>query len=298
MKFFDLISQNLFFDSHCHLNAEQFDTDRAEVVDRAEKAGVKAIIDVGTDLKSSKKAVENAAKYEIVYVAVGVDPEILIPDSDLFDEKVFSLDDDEFEKWLENIYAELAELIEPVKIAKNEKVLMIGETGIDNYWLEKNENLTSELKKKSLERQIQLFRMHCKLAKKFKKPLTIHSRNAIEKCLAVLTEEKVDKNLAVFHSLTPDIGDDEKQFEEKVLKILKSGYYVGVNGIITFKNADLIRNVYSKIIGEKIENINLQNLFTHKFILETDAPFLAPEPYRGQRNEPAFLKHIFQLKQN
>jgi len=276
-SFQDFISQSLLFDSHCHLNAEQYDNDRDEVVERARKAGLKAIIDIGIDIKSSKKVIENSKKYEIVYASVGIDPENLIPGSDLFDQSLFDLSAEDFAKWLEGKFEELK------KLAEYEKVIMIGETGMDNYWLTKSDELDQETKERSLKRQEQLFRMHCKLAKNVNKPLTIHSRNAIEKCLQILQEEKVSPEMVVFHSLTPDIGDTEEKFFSKVNKIINYRYYIGINGIITFKNADLIRSVYKKVFGVYGKR---------NFLLETDGPFLSPEPYRGKRNEPKNISNI------
>ncbi|MBD3280782.1 hypothetical protein GF389_04635, partial [Candidatus Dojkabacteria bacterium] len=280
MTFASLLKNLKLFDSHCHLNDSSFDPDRNEVVERALKNGVEAIVDIGIDIKSSKKAIQNAEKYDSVYAAVGVDAENLIPGSDLFQKELFELPDVEFDKKLGQLKKELSEL------ASHDKVIMIGETGMDDYWLQKSieeEKIAEGDREESLKRQEKMFRVHCEIAKEKGKPLSIHSRNAIEKCLQVLEEKKVPEDLAVFHSLTPDIKDSEKEFEQKVRRILGQGYLIGVNGIVTFKNADLIRNVYKKFftLGE-----DLEKMYEAGFIFETDAPFLAPEPKRGERNEP------------
>lgn len=279
MKFSDLITQNILFDSHCHLNTAEFDADRDEVVARAKEAGVKAIIDIGIDLDSSKKAIQDAQKSEIVYASVGIDPEILIPGTDLFNQEIFDLDDEAFEKWLEQSFLDLE------KLAKEKKVLLIGETGMDNFWLEKSGTVSPEDKEKSLARQEALFQRHCDLAKKIEKPLSVHSRNAIEKCIEVLGNKGIPQTFAIFHSLTQDIEDNTESFEQKVRKILEKGFYIGVNGIVTFKNAELIRKAYKNAL-------NKNNEYKKKFLLETDAPFLAPEPYRGKRNEPSWVVEI------
>lgn len=293
LSFANLIEQGVLFDSHCHLSVKGFDVDRAEVIARAEKAGVKAIIDIGVNMDTSKKAVKDAEEFDIVYAGVGVEPENLVPDSDLFDEAAFGLSDNDFEKWLEEIYQALKVL------AQNEKVLMIGETGIDNFWLEKgvkDGSISPDQQEKSLKRQAALFQMHCRLSKELHKPLSIHSRNAINLCLDIVKEAGIEKGQCVFHSLTLDIGDTEESFYDKVKAILNSGYYIGVNGIITFKNAQILRNVYLKIANEKLQKSQSQLDFTTAYgvgyLLETDAPFLAPEPHRGQRNEPGFLINI------
>jgi len=176
MKFSDLLQQGVLFDSHCHLNEKAYDADRDEVVERAAQAGVSVIIDMPTDIESSKKAIENAAKYDMIYAAVGVDAENLIPVSDLFDSEIFELSDVDFKHWTNEVYTKL------LALASNPKVLMIGETGMDNYWLVKaveNGKLTKEDAKKSLERQRLLFDIHIRLSQATGKPMSIHSRNEI-----------------------------------------------------------------------------------------------------------------------
>lgn len=289
MQFQDLINQNRLFDSHCHLNAQQYDHDRDEVVRRAEEAGLSAIIDIGTDIESSKKVIENARKYDIVHASVGIDPEILIPGSDLFDSRVFDLDDSEFQKWLDA----RCQMLDAM--AERSEAMMIGETGIDNYWLQQDTadsgQLTVEQKERFLLRQELLFRMHARLAKKYDKPLSIHSRNAIERCLRVLEDEKIPKGLAVFHSLTPDIDDSQEDFDRKVRKILSRGYYVAINAIATFKSAEVLRDVYKSILDN---DLKIENFYKNNLIFETDGPFLAPAPHRGMRNEPGYVLDTFE----
>ncbi|MBN1331546.1 TatD family hydrolase [Candidatus Dojkabacteria bacterium] len=285
MRFIDIVKNASLFDSHCHLNDSTFDNDRDDVVKRAQSSGVEVIIDIGINIESSKKAIQNTEKYELVYASVGIDPENLIPGSDLFDEKISNLSDADFDKQLDDWNSDLEEL------AEDEKVLMVGETGLDNFWFTKAlvaGELNEVQAQKSLERQERLFKMHCELSKQTKKPLTIHSRNAINLCLEILQEEKIPEQTAVFHSLTPDIDDDEENFRKKVEEILSRGYFIGVNGIITFKNAKIIRNVYKKFF----ELGDLEKMYEAGFIFETDAPFLAPEPKRGERNEPGNLGHL------
>ena len=287
MYVIELFKKGILFDSHCHLNDSSFDKDRDDVVKRAKNAGVEHIIDIGIDVESSKKAVANSKKYTSLFASVGVDPENIIPGSDLFHKELFDLSDGEFAKKLESLRKELGEL------AKNEKVLLIGETGIDNYWLTKSVesgDIDSEDQRKSLQMQEMLFRMHCQLSKKSQKPLTIHSRNAIDDCLEILTEEDIPARMAIFHSLTPDIGDNEEKFYKKSGQILEKGYLIGVNGIITFKNAEMIRNVYRKFF----ELGDLEKMYKAGFVFETDAPFLSPEPKRGERNEPGNLVYILE----
>ncbi len=297
MKTFEeIIQKNVLFDSHCHLNDLAYDDDRNDVVTRAIGANVEFIIDIGVDLDSSIKAIASAKKYKQVYASVGVDPEILIPGSDLFDEQIFDLDDVGFQNWLEFIKKELNSL------AKQEKVIMIGETGIDNYWLQKSD-LEERIRRISLDRQADLFKVHSQVAKANNMPLSIHSRNAIDKVLKILISEKIEKRKAVFHSLTPDNLDTEAIFESKWKEIINSGYYIGINAISTYKGANLLKAQLIKHISlntgiSRLSSIYLQNelksLYDAQVLFETDGPFLAPAPYRGQRNEPSYLKNIIE----
>lgn len=287
-NFEELVKNHLLFDSHCHLNVSEYDEDRDEVVTRAEDAGLKAVIDIGIDLPSSKKSVQISSKYGIVRSAIGVDPENLIPGSDLFDKVIFDYSDDEFSRWLEKVRFELKEL------ADSEHVFMIGETGMDNYWVQENKNLSVEQRETSLRRQQDLFDIHIGLSKQTGKPLSIHSRNASVRCLEQIQAHEVSNS--VFHSLTPDTGFSSEDYYEIVNRILEAGNYIGMNGIVTFKNASLIREVYLKVLKEKRKNINRNNLveslYEAGFILETDGPYLSPEPFRGKRNEPGYITFI------
>lgn len=295
----NLLGKKILFDSHCHLNAKEYDQDRSKVISRSKDKGIEVIIDIATDIEASEKSIQLADAFkESVYASVGIDPEILIPNSDLFDKSIFELGDKEFERWLEEIYQTL------LKLARDPRVILIGETGIDNYWLENNQTISQEDKHKSLERQKRLFQQHIKILKELKKPMSIHSRNAIDLCLELLHDDQVEKKQAIFHSLTPDTTDDISSFEHKVSQILKRGYFIGVNGIVTFRNAEMIRKTYNKILKEeffvfgenKINQKTLEQkldfLYKNNFILETDGPFLAPEGHRGERNEPGFLMEV------
>ncbi len=284
-NFEDLISANKLFDSHCHLNSNDYDGDRGEVVKRAKASRLDAIIDMGVDIRSCKKAIKFSRKYDIVKASAGIDPENLIPGSDLFKKTIFDLSEQRFQNWLTDTKDELTQL------ASQDNVYMIGETGMDNFWLSRNTTLSLEEKQKSLSRQEDLLKVHIGLSKQIGKPLSIHSRNASSRCLELLTT-----NNNVFHSLTPDIGFTAEKFYQVANKILESGNYIGINGIITFKNAALIRDTYLKIIKEKTKNLDKYNLleilYQTGFVLETDGPYLAPAPHRGERNEPAYISFI------
>ena len=132
----------------------------------------------------------------------------------------------------------------------------IGETGIDLYW---NDTY--------LEQQVEAFRLHIALAKEFHLPLVIHARNSFHEIFEVMDQENDDSLQGVFHAFTGDV--------KQACKIIDYGFKIGIGGIVTFKNAGLDRIA---------KNIALEHI-----VLETDAPYLAPAPNRGKRNEPAYL---------
>lgn len=241
------------FDSHCHSQMAQYNKDREEVIGRALKEGV-FMICVGTDLETSRQAVELVQKQEGMWASVGLHP------NDNLNEK-----------------------FEPEKyrgLLQQEKVVAFGEIGLDYYRTEKPED-----QKFQKERFIQ----QLELAKELKKPLILHCRDgksgstgrAYKDMTEILKNYKLKiGNSAlhgVVHSFTGTINE-AKQF-------LDLGLYLGFNGIITFARQ------YDEIVRE----IPLE-----KILLETDAPFLTPEPYRGKRNEPAYVvevaKKIAELK--
>jgi len=232
----------MLIDTHAHLNFEKFSADYKETIDRAFKADVKAIINVGSNLETSKKAIEIANEYpKDVYAAIGLHP---IHVRGVYPEQSRG------EEFIEADFD---------KLAKNKKVVAIGETGLDYYY----DKSTSSLQK-------ELFKKHIKLAQKTSKPLILHSRDAGEDVLSVLMEEKTDVT-AVMHCF------QENWAFAKV--ILDMGYFISFTGLITFaKNYDTF---------EVIEKMPLDRL-----LIETDCPYMTPEPYRGKRNEPAYIIEV------
>jgi TatD DNase family protein len=307
--FKNLISKNILFDSHCHLHFDNYDKDRDEVVDEAVNNEINTIIDVGVNLKESKKALKNSKKYEVVFTTTGVHPETCIKGSDLYI--------DDFQKTLDEFEA-CKQLLADCNddSSKVDRIIMIGETGLDFYWTKKG-SLSSEEENESKQNQIKLFRKHIELSLDYGLPLTIHSRDAISECLNVLESSlrsllKSGKNKlssfnnhsevkGVFHSLTPETDDDERSFYQKVNEILESGFMIGLNGIFTFKNAGLLRSVFIKVLKEKIKassQIRPLDFYNAGFVFETDGPWLSPQGKRGERNEPANIKIIYDFVQN
>lgn len=142
---------------------------------------------------------------------------------------------------------------------KMERCIAVGETGIDLYW-----------DKKYLDQQKESFRVHIRWAKEFGLPLVIHARESFDEIFSVMDEEYSPELKGVFHSFAGTAGQAEK--------ILAYDFYLGINGIVTFRNSSLAE--ISKVIP------------SDRILLETDAPFLAPAPYRGKRNESAYIPEI------
>ena len=242
-------------DVHCHLNFHAFEKDCDEVIKRAFEAGVTKIINVGTKIDSSQKAVELAKERENLYAIVGIHPHHA----------------DKLEKGWENQLERFA------KDAK--KVVAIGECGLDYYRYKSNDIVDPKLQKEVFIKQIEL-------AYKLKLPLQIHNRQAGKDIIDILISHKsyLINPPGMFHCMSGDIA-----FLKKVLDL---GFYVGFDGNVTYKGI------------AKGENIDLKKLVRFapldRIAVETDSPFLAPEPRRGERNVPEYViilgKYIADLK--
>jgi TatD DNase family protein len=270
--FFDK-NHSTLFDSHSHLNAIEFDKDIDDVVQRSFDSGVLHIVDVAVDFDSSKKSITLAKKFlGIVFATVGIDPETQVPGSSLYKTIV------DFDSYLHNYFNELFKLIED----NQEFVVGVGETGVDNYWI-KQSSISVEEQEKVTENQLALLNIHIELARHFNLPLTLHSRGYESELIDCLHGKGVT---GVFHSYTGDL--------ETAKRILDSGFGLGINGIITFKNAQAMRDMYKQLLkGVKINSP--EDLYSRNIFLETDAPYLSPD--RGVRNEPRNIADIFKFIQ-
>ena len=223
-------------DTHTHLNDDKFADDVPDAVARARAAGVRRCINMGDTLASSKKAVELAHAYEGLFAGVGIHPE---------EARELTADDD----------AQLA------KWAEDEKVVCIGEIGLDYYWVK--DEPTRELQRRIFIHQLDL-------ARQLHLPVCIHDRDAHADTLAILKKEGQGIP-TVLHCYSGSV--------EMAREFLKIGCYLGTDGPLTFKNASKLLNV--------IRDMPLERL-----LVETDAPYMAPVPMRGKRNEPAFVRFI------
>lgn len=233
-------------DSHCHIDGEQFHADRDEIVRRAREAGVAAMLNVGTGDPHSddfRKAVAAAERYDNVFASVGVHPH----DAKLYDDRAEE------------------HLIELVR--SSEKVIAWGEIGLDFYYDHSPRDV-----------QIEVFRRQIRTARELDLPIIIHSRDADEATVAVLTEEcseKLKTETAQFRGgIMHCFGGSPKMAED----LMNLGFLISFAGNITFKKAENLR--------EAARVVPLDRL-----LVETDCPFLTPVPLRGKRNEPAYVIH-------
>lgn len=225
-----------FIDTHCHLNDEKFSADLIEVVERAKIAGVNRIINFGDTLKSSAAVVELAEKFEGMFAGVGVHPEEISDFDKNSAEKIFEL-------------------------AKNKKVVAIGEIGLDYYWEKDSE-------KRLLQQKI--FVEQLEIAKNLNLPVCIHEREAHGDALKILKSDA--KNLrGVMHCYSGSL--------EMAKELWKMGWLIGVDGPLTFKNSAKLPEIVKAAPREVL-------------LIETDSPYLAPVPNRGKRNEPAFVVDV------
>ena len=238
-------------DTHCHLNFESFDTDRPAVVARAQAAGITRILNPGVDLSSSQSAVMIAGAFEPVFAAVGVHP-------------------NDAQTWSQTSLTQLNTL------ARQPKVVAIGEIGLDYYW----DRTPISLQRVILEQQLDL-------ASELGLPVIIHVRDkspddmpAMRDALSILTNWTSglnNKNPAlaqrpgVLHSFSGDTS--------AALNANRLNFRIGITGPITYKKADRLREVAASVP----ENL---------LLIETDAPFLTPHPHRGERNEPALVRYV------
>jgi TatD DNase family protein len=221
-------------DTHCHLDLAQFDTDRAEVVDRARAAGVERVLVPGLDLASSRRAVALAEQFAEVRAAVGVHP-------------------NSAEDFTAETLAELRDL------ARHEKVDAIGEIGIDLYW-----------KTVALDKQQEAFQAQLELAADVGRPVIIHDRDAHAEVMAGLRAAASPRGV-VLHAFSGG--------KEMAAEAVAAGYYLGVDGPLTYKKNAALRALFAALPLDRI-------------LVETDAPFLTPQPRRGRRNEPAYVRDV------
>ncbi|MBU2063098.1 MAG: TatD family hydrolase [Candidatus Omnitrophica bacterium] len=238
----------MLVDTHCHLNFSQFDADRDLVIKRAQEQDVKIIINVAADMATSKQSVDLAASYTDIFAAVGVHPHYV--------------NELQGEKAIEIIRA----------LAKNTKVVAIGEVGLDYYRFGKTQSKACGIDE-SKAKQRRMLAGFMQLAAELKLPLIFHCRDAAQDMLSVITKEGKAGMRGVMHCFSQD-----KKFLRTCLDL---GLYISFTANITYKNSQNLRELVSYTPLKRL-------------LLETDAPYLAPQTLRGKRNEPAYLKFTAQ----
>jgi len=221
----------MFIDSHCHLSKEYYE-DLNKIINNCKKNQVNILIISGCDKKSIIEGLEIIKKYTNIYMTIGFHPseEDKTTEEDLI--------------WLEKL------------INSNDKIIGVGEIGLDYYWTKNNKESQKILFKKQLD-----------IAARLNLPVVIHTREATQETYNILKEYNLK---GIIHCYSGSL--------EMAKEYIKLGYKIGIGGVLTFKNSNLV---------EVVNNIDLKNI-----TLETDSPYLAPTPYRGKQNSPEYIPII------
>ncbi|MFX4262890.1 TatD family hydrolase [Pelotomaculum propionicicum] len=222
------------FDTHAHLNDENYNEDRDEMIQRARQAGIRHIVNIGFNLASSRESIKLADSYDLIYAAVGIHPH-------------------------DAAEAGPGYLEELEKMALHPKVAAIGEIGLDYY---------RDLSPRPVQRKVFVEQMA--LAKKLQKPIIIHDRDAHGDMMDILRKEKLGPSGGVMHCYSGSW--------EMARELLDMGFYISIAGPVTFSNAARLKDVAARVPRDRL-------------LIETDAPYLTPAPYRGRRNEPAHIQY-------
>ena len=226
-------------DTHCHLDFQIFDQDRHQILERAAQHKVTRIINPGTNIETSKAALQMASQFPSVSAAVGIHPN-------------------------EDLDLDKATLRQLRTLSSHPNVVAIGEIGLDYF-----RNITPP------DKQKHRFRIQLDLASELGLPVIVHCRDAYEDTINIISEWQssmgVKPNSGVFHSFSG--------LKNHANTIIEKGFYIGVTGSITFNKSDNLRDI---VAGLPLTHI----------LIETDAPFLSPQPNRGKRNEPAFVRWV------
>ncbi|MBU5674232.1 TatD family hydrolase [Paenibacillus brevis] len=223
------------FDTHTHMDSKNFDEDRAETIERAREQGVTRMINIGFNRETIPTTMKFAEEYEFIYAAVGWHPQ------DAITMKEEDLD------WI-------------AELCKHEKVVAIGEIGLDYYW---------DTSPKEVQHEV--FRKQIRLARQLGMPISIHNRDAHEDVVRILREEKASEIGGVMHSFSGSW--------EIAKMCLDMNFHLSFGGPITFKNAKQPKEVLMKTPLDRL-------------LIETDSPYLTPHPFRGKRNESGYVRLV------
>lgn len=225
----------MIFDSHTHLNAEQFNEDIPETIQRAKELGVSEMAVVGFDTPTIEKSLALSKKYPFIYSIIGWHP----------------TEAGSYSKEIEEDLQQKLTL---------PKVVALGEIGLDYHWMEDPKEV-----------QDKVFRRQIAIAKEMNLPISIHMREAIEDTYQILKEEDVRDIGGIMHSYSGDA--------EWAKRFLELGMHLSFSGVVTFKKTTDVQEAAQIVPLDKL-------------LVETDAPYLAPVPYRGKRNEPGYTRYV------
>lgn len=248
------------FDTHAHYNDEKFDNDRKQIIQDIYNSNVTMLVNAGYSVESSIKAIEIAKDYDWMFNIVGVSPNDIAESIDEIDKQISNIE--ELVKKDKNIVKDVeSDTAKSLNIVNNNrKIVAIGEIGLDYYWNKENK----DLQKYAFIKQIEL-------ANKYNLPIVIHTREAVDDTIDILKNKIEATKKGVFHCCPLN--------RELVKQGLKMEFYISFAGPVTFKN--------SKNANEIIQMVPLD-----KMVIETDSPYLAPEPHRGTRNDSRNVRYI------
>lgn len=224
----------MIFDTHAHYDDRQFEEDRAELLGSMQEQGVGMIVDAGSDIASWDKIGQLTEQYPFIYGAIGVHPD-----------EVGELDEEKMQRM--------------EKLLSGEKMVAVGEIGLDYYW----DKEKCDLQKKWFIRQLEL-------ARQLDLPVIIHSREAAADTMEIMKQHAKGLD-GVIHCFSYSL--------EQAKEYVNMGFYLGIGGVVTFKNGKKLKEVVGKIPLESL-------------VLETDSPYLAPVPHRGKRNNSQNLVYV------
>ena len=226
----------MLIDTHVHLNADQYEGEVDAVIERAKENGVEKFVVIGFDRKTIERTMELIESYDEVYGVIGWHPVDAI---DCTDEDL---------EWIESL-------------SSHEKIVAIGEIGLDYHWDKSPKDVQKEVVIKQIE-----------LAKRVNLPIVIHNRDADEDTIDILESHDAKSVGGIMHSF-------HNGTDEQIDRVLNMGFYVSLAGVITFKNVKRPKEVAQYVPLDRL-------------LVETDAPYLTPHPFRGKRNEPKLVRLV------
>ena len=232
----------MIFDTHAHYDDRKFNSDRDELLKSLKDNGIGRVVNIGADIDSTRRSIALAKQYDFIYAAAGVHPS----DVDCLDERSF--------QWL--TWADEA------SVEEKGKIVAVGEIGLDYYW---------EKDPERRNRQKYWFERQMELARSTGLPVVIHSREAAKDTWDMMQGLKCEDIGGVVHCYSYSV--------EMARNYLNKGFYLGIGGVVTYKNARVLKEVVQYAPMDRI-------------VLETDCPYLTPEPNRGKRNSSIYLPYV------